>query len=57
MAAAERDFFAVDDFFVGAFVDFAAAVRTDREARLNCNRYQASEAFEEAGAEFSSFFG
>jgi len=35
MYATERCFFAVDDFSVGAFIDFAAAVGADVEAWFN----------------------
>ena len=35
--AAKRCFFAVDDFSVAAFVDFAAAVSADVEAWFNGN--------------------
>jgi hypothetical protein len=54
---AEREFFAVYDFSVAAFVDFAAAMSADVEAGFDGDGDEFCESLEKSGAEFSAFLG
>ena len=57
MHATEGGFFSADDFAVASFVDFAAAMSTNVEARLNGDGDEIGETLEKTSAELSAFLG
>jgi hypothetical protein len=57
MRAAERHFFAINNFVVAAFVDFAAAVSANVHAGFDGYGDKGCEAFEQACAKFPALYG